>query len=54
MIIYLKDKNSHEIKEMFQNCKSFTENSVTFIKFGCEGKSYCDTSSEYFTDKFEQ
>lgn len=51
MEIYLIDVETNEVKQTFKDVKSWSENYVLYDNGGYLGKIYCDTSTEYFTDK---
>ena len=50
MVIYLINKLTNSVVEVFDNVKSWGENFVEFTTNGLRSKIYCDIETEYFTD----
>ena len=50
MIVYLINKENKEVISTYMNVINWAENFVEYNN-GYRGKIYCNTETEYFTDK---
>lgn len=53
MEVYLINAETNKLIQTFNDVKSWTVNSVTYLNGGYTGKIYCN-EDEYFTDKLLQ
>ena len=51
MMIYLIDSVNNEIKNTYTNVDKWSVNFVEFTSNGFKTKIYCDSETEYFSDK---
>ena len=54
MKLYLINKEAKELIQTFYNVIYWGYNFVEYNNGGYRTKIYCDTETEYFTDKFEE
>lgn len=51
MEIYLIDKETNEVKAIYNNVINWRANFIIYNNNGNIGKTYCDAQTEYFSDK---
>ena len=54
MTVYLIDIETNEVKTTYDNVIEWGFNFVEYMNGGYRAKTYCDTETEYFSDKYEE